>query len=69
METVFILTHSIMITCMTAILYVAASNNKKSDVHLKSSSVTSTLFKLKSLQLTPLGLYRAALGFLALFIR
>lgn len=69
METVFILTHSVMITCLTVILYVAASANKKSNIHLKRSPITSTFFKLKSLLLTPLGLYRAALGFLTLFIR
>jgi hypothetical protein len=68
METVFVLTHTLMIICLLSILYVVALPDTQPFGQVERYLVP-LLFQVKSFQITPLRLYRAAVGFLALIIR
>lgn len=69
METIFVLTHTIMIICAIAILYFSILLNSGSQEGIQKPLIPYPLFRVSSIKIAPITLYRTAAGLLALLIR
>jgi type IV secretory pathway VirB3-like protein len=66
METLFVITHAIMLICILGLIYVSASGAIET---AKPITISSLVSKVKSPQINTAYFYRAATTLLALFLR
>ena len=69
METMFVITHAIMLVCAICVVYVSVSDAIDDNEIAKPTIISSLVSKVRSLQINTADFYRAATALLALFLR
>lgn len=69
METLFVLTHTIMLICLISIIGVSIPNLSDNDQIEKPSVIASQMMKLKSKRINTVYISNAATALLTIFLR
>jgi hypothetical protein len=69
MEILFEITHSIMVICLTSIIYISMPPRDGNDHETKRPLITLLVLKARSIRINTNSIYRTAEGVLALLIR
>ena len=69
MEAVFILTHIVMFICLIIIIAICIPSGSSDGQEAKRTAAAEFVQKIRLMRISPISIYRAAAGLLALFIK